>query len=384
MGLLAGIFWVILGVLYIVYKLGEEKSGAGKAGGLGCVLVFVLFFALFVSIIEYSMDFAVLLFCVGILGFVVYVVAAGIRQVKTDDIKKKEQFEIGIIQGDLPLPTQSQMDEFIEDILSTKDPSPLQMEYRQMYRKARANITTETLDANHFLYMQAAWIYYSRTGADSPERRRIFGHQYLPSKTYFDPSVNRSEEPKIVNYTEAFEGATEKLSVKISPQWMEQPRFFENVASMVDKSTPLTEETLYPLMLKFRVNAQQWEFLWMDDEIRAVRSALYPKVSYVASPLPMRNPQVEEWLKVDAFFVVCLTAVREKRSLTSEEIFPKMLRLYNSLVKEKFTSGKYDFTLLWHGLDAVGRSIGMGGSFFDYPRFLPDSSILPTGKGGDS
>lgn len=380
-----GFLWIILGFLYIVYKFGEEKSGAGKGGGFGCVVVLVLSFYLLSVASEYSAELTAVLFLVLVL---VVLPAWAILSDKYEKYKlhekQEEQFEIRIIRCDLPLPTQSQMEEFIDDILSTKDPSPLQMEYRQMYRKARANITTETLDANHFLYMQAAWIYYSRTGADSPERRRIFGHQYLPSKTYFDPSVNRSEEPKTVNYTEAFEGATEKLTVKISPQWMEQPRFFENVASMVDKSTPLTEETLYPLMLKFRVNAQQWEFLWMDDEIRAVRSALYPKVSYVTSPLPMRNLQVEEWLKVDAFFVVCLTAVREKRSLTSEEIFPKMLRLYNSLVKEKFTSGKYDFTLLWHGLDAVGRSIGMGGSFFDYPRFLPDSSILPPGKGGDS
>lgn len=372
MGILAGIGWVVLGVLYVVYKIGEEEFNLGKLGGIGCVFFVVFFVTLFATIANFSEELAGILAFVGVFSIPIWAFASNKQAKKRQQARQEELFEIRIIRNDLPMPTLSQMTEFIDDILYTEEPSQQQLEYRVMLRKAEANTTTPPLDANHFRDMQAAWIYYSKNGIHSQERKRIFGDRELSEMKFFELSANNSEESEVISYTEVFRKAVEQLAVKIKLQWLNQPKFFRKVRGMIDKSIPLTEETLYPIMLESYNKSSDWTLHWMQDDVIAVRVSLLPKIVHVLAQIPMARKEQDEWLKVEEFQVTCLPAIREKRNLSSEEIFPALLKTYNGLLDKDFACQpqKYNFVALWNGLNSVGKAIGKEGSFFDYPKYI--------------
>ena len=86
----------------------------------------------------------------------------------------------------------------------------------------------------------------------------------------------------------------------------------------------------------------------------------------------MNVKQREEWLKVTDLRLACLPAVQTKHIMTNEEAFPILLNAYNKLLDTEFGSAspKYNFTLLWHGLNAVGKAAGKDVSFLNYPKYI--------------
>ena len=371
MAILASIGWIVLGVLYIVYKIGEEKLNLGKSGGIGCVFFAVLFITLFATIANFSEELAGALILAGIFSIPIWALVSSRREKRLQQEKQKELFEIRIIRNGLPMPTHSQMAKFIEDIHEAEEPSKQQLEYREMLRKAEANMPTTPLDANHFKDMQAAWIYYSNNDTHSPERRRIFGEQDLSSKTFFDPSIDRSKQAKTVSHIEIFSEATSNLRTRISLKWCDQPAFARKLFRMIDKSIPLTEETLYPLMLESCVRSSDWTLRWMQDEVNAVRIALLPKMMYVLSQTAISMKETKEWLEVEAFQLYCIQAILEKQFIKNEDLFPVLLKIYDDLLEKEFSHQpqKRNFVALWNGLNSAGKAVGKEGSFFDYPKY---------------
>lgn len=189
MGILTGVLWIVAGVAYLLYKFGSEELKGGFLGGVGFVALVAAVIAAFVSVYDLSEALPGFLILMGFVGVIVFVIVANIRQLKPKKLPgTSDDFEIRIIQNDLPMPTDSQMKSFINDIRYTTNPSQLQLEYREMLRRADANLPTVPLGVSHFKYMQAAWIYYSNSDAHTKERERIFGNQDLSKKTFFDPS----------------------------------------------------------------------------------------------------------------------------------------------------------------------------------------------------
>ena len=372
MGILASVGWVVLGVLYVVYKIGEEELNLGKLGGIGCVFFVVLFVTLFATIANFSEELAAALVLAGLLSIPIWVLVSSKRAKRLQREKQEELFEIQVIRNDLPMPTRSQMEKFIDDIRYAEEPSKQQLEYREMLRKAEANIATTPLDTNHFKDMQAAWIYYSNNGTNSPERRRIFGEQDLSSKTYFDPSVDRSNQTKTVSHIDIFKEAISSLPVTISSKWCDQPSFARKLFRLIDKSVPLTEETVYPLMLESCIRSSDWTLRWMQDEVNAMRIALLPKMIHVLSQTAISMKEMKEWLEVEAFQLCCLQAIQEKRFFKNEDLFPVLLKIYNDLLKKEFSHQpqKHNFVALWNGLNSVGKAVGKESSFFDYPKYI--------------
>lgn len=368
------IFWawlVAAVILCVLYKAGEEWLGLGKAGGVTFVILAALFIAVFHSIAGFSMNLVVELFFGGICAIIAGVILSEKRKKKLAKQKQYEQFEIRIIRNDLPMPASSQMASFIEDFRSTRQPSPQQWEYLQMLRKTDAGMETQPLDANHFKDMQAAWIYYSRTGILSPERKRIFGDQPLSEKQFFSPLADRTDEREVVSYADEFKKGVKNLSVQISDKWYEQPRFAQGIAKLVDESVPLSDEVLYPLMLESCDRSIDLSTFWMREDVAKVCGVLRPKMVHVLS-LPMNWNQEKEWLGIEAFQIALLPMMQQGKLLKSEDVFPVLYKIYTEALLKDFTrqSEKHNFVLLWHGLNAVGKAVGKNASFLNYPKYI--------------
>lgn len=384
MGLLAGMGWIIFGICYILYKIGEEELDGGIMGGVLAILIPIVIFAatygagvLFTDIFG-EIDGGIIL-SFTIIGILIVL---GIIAHKNDSRMKKEserckaeQEEIRKIRETLPEPTRSQMESFLYYIQTREEPSQQQQIYQDLLRDAESKEFVWPLDTTRFKDMQSAWVYYFKTESSnsvntpfSRERVRIFGNQEIASQTFFDPSVDRSNELVSGYSTDLFTKLIARLPTKISSSWCNRPKFAKKVFKMIEDSVSLTEETLYPLMLE----SYNSSIGWMDSETDAVWATLYPKVVYVLAMTSMNVKQREEWLKVTDLRLACLPAVQTKHIMTNEEVFPILLNVYNKLLDTEFGSAspKYSFTLLWHGLNAVGKAAGKDVSFLNYPKYI--------------
>lgn len=384
MGLLAGIGWIIFGICYILYKIGEEELDGGIVGGVLAILIpiailiatygaGVLFTDIFGEIdggIILSFTIIGILIVLGIIAHI-----NDSKMKKESERCKAEQEEIRKIRETLPEPTRSQMKRFLYYIQTIEEPSQQQQIYQDLLRDAESKEFVWPLDATRFKDMQSAWVYYFKTessnSANTPfsrERVRIFGNQEIASQTFFDPSVDRSNELVSGYSTDLFTKLVARLPTKISSSWCNRPKFAKKVFKMIEDSVSLTEETLYPLMLE----SYNSSIGWMDSETDAVWATLYPKVVYVLAMTSMNVKQREEWLKVTDLRLACLPAVQTKHIMTNEEVFPILLNVYNKLLDTEFGSAspKYSFTLLWHGLNAVGKAAGKDVSFLNYPKYI--------------
>lgn len=384
MGLLAGIGWIIFGICYILYKIGEEELDGGIVGGVLAILIPIAILiatygagVLFTDIFG-EIDGGIIL-SFTIIG--ILIVLGIIAHINDSKMKKEsercnaEQEEIRKIRETLPEPTRSQMKRFLYYIQTIEEPSQQQQIYQDLLRDAESKEFVWPLDATCFKDMQSAWVYYFKTessnSANTPfsrERVRIFGNQEIASQTFFDPSVDRSNELVSGYSTDLFTKLAARLPTKISSSWCNRPKFAKKVFKMIEDSVSLTEETLYPLMLE----SYNSSIGWMDSETDAVWATLYPKVVYVLAMTSMNVKQREEWLKVTDLRLACLPAVQTKHIMTNEEVFPILLNVYNKLLDTEFGSAspKYSFTLLWHGLNAVGKAAGKDVSFLNYPKYI--------------
>lgn len=384
MGLLAGIGWIIFGICYILYKIGEEELDGGIVGGVLAILIpiailiatygaGVLFTDIFGEIdggIILSFTIIGILIVLGIIAHI-----NDSKMKKESERCKAEQEEIRKIRETLPEPTRSQMKRFLYYIQTIEEPSQQQQIYQDLLRDTESKEFVWPLDTTRFKDMQSAWVYYFKTessnSANTPfsrERVRIFGNQEIASQTFFDPSVDRSNELVSGYSTDLFTKLIARLPTKISSSWCNRPKFAKKVFKMIEDSVSLTEETLYPLMLE----SYNSSIGWMDSETDAVWATLYPKVVYVLAMTSMNVKQREEWLKVTDLRLACLPAVQTKHIMTNEEVFPILLNVYNKLLDTEFGSAspKYSFTLLWHGLNAVGKAAGKDVSFLNYPKYI--------------
>lgn len=373
-GMIIGAWWLAFGILYFIYKVGEELLGLGKGGGCVFTIVTMVFIALLVSLTE---DFALvgaILLLVGFVSLIAAVILSEKGKKKAEEERQLEQPEIQIIRNTLPMPTASQMASFIEEIRSGSivDLSPQQREYFRMLGRADAGMETQRLDASHFKDMQAAWIYYSKTGIRSHERRRLFGNQNLAYKQYFEPVFDCPDEQRVISYAEEFKKGVENLSAKINEKWCEQPKFAKGFAKMVDESVPISEETLYPLMLESYDRSVPFEKSWMRDDVNDVFSVLYPKMIHILSQILMDRKEEKEWLEIEAFQLRLFPMIQEGKIVKSEELFPILYEVYTEVLLKDYNtqSSRHDFVRLWRGLNAVGKAVGKNASFLNYPKYI--------------
>lgn len=383
MALLGGIIWVIIGIVYIIYKLGEDSGG--KSGGLTVLAIAIGIFS-YIGVVgwigsasENSTDAVVFAY---IMLFAPFFVCAAFAYYK-DKKAKKEQIQVNIekerisaIRTKLPMPTRQQMQDFISYIRSVNNPSMQQKIYRDLIQKADGNECTWPLDTVYFKDMQAAWIYYSREGFYSSDKEWIFGDHDLSEMQFFNPDIPRSDADLPVGSSETFSNLTSRLPVKISSGWCNRPAFAREAFRMIEDGIELTELNLYPLMLQNCDNSHNFETNWMRKEVIGVWASLYPKMVYVTAPTAINRKEREEWLKVEKFQLICIPAIQEKRFLENEELFPAMLDIYNELVEKEFYLRKRNFVLLWYGLNEVGKAVGKDASFMDYPKYSPISKDL--------
>ncbi len=321
MGIVVAIGWIILGIVYVLYK--GKKNEARKR--------------------------------------------------EQDALRDEEKKKINHIMTTLPMPTVSQMQSFIQDL---KDSHPRSAEQEKLFERLNMYAVGEeskTVDADDFKKIQAAWVYYSEQGASNSElRQRLFGEQNIAEKRYFDPSVPRGDEPSYTRNYKALEDELRKVGTKISGGWCLYPKFAKQAFKILESGRGFSEETLYPLMLASYVHPKDWLMHWMQDDLLAVRIALIPKMMHTLSQTSMSYKEKMEWLKIEAFQLACLPVIREKRFWKNEDLFSVLLEIYNDLLAKEFSpqASKYSFVMLWYGLNGVGRAVGKEGSFFDYPKYL--------------
>lgn len=138
---------------------------------------------------EWTIFAVVLLSCVSVVAIV---------HLRKESRNKATQEESAIqnILKDLPMPTVSQFERFIRDLRYECFPSKLQEEYRaRLFDSDLGKMDVEPLGADDFLYMQAAWIYYSKADSNSSLRKYIFGEHGFRDKRFFDPSNDRFGMP---------------------------------------------------------------------------------------------------------------------------------------------------------------------------------------------
>lgn len=396
MGLLVGIVWIVVGVLYIIYKFGEEELDLGKSGGIGCifavvtVFLIVYCFAVFCTEVTRNDAEATLLVwsIIAVLligGFLCYLSSSAQKEERRRETQEEETAILAINET-LPLPTCSQMAQFINEIRTIEKPSEQQQIYRRFLQEADADKRTYPLDAARFKDMQAAWIFCSKNDSKSSRRKYEFGDQDLSEKAYFDPSIDRSREPTTGWDEKSFYMLVKQIPLNLKENWCCQPRFARKVFGMMEESETISAESLYPIMLECYQHPASCETetdaalakVRMRDDLTSVWLSLIPKVIHVLSQVPLSRDEEQEWLKIEDFQAICLPAVSEQRFVKPEELFPEMLKIYNALLSTEFSRQpqKYSFVALWHGLDSVGKAIGKEGSFFDYPKYIVESEEL--------
>lgn len=391
MGLVAIIGWVILGALYVVYKFGEEALDLGGLGGIGCIFSVVMFVFVLYCLAVFSTEITrnateatflawsiIIVLLIVVLGG--YCGSSARKEEEQKEVREEEAAILAIIET-LPSPTCSQMEQFINEIRTIEEPSEQQQIYRQFLQEADANIKTYPLDATRFKDMQAAWILYSKNDSKSSMRMHEFGEQDLSKKTYFDPSVDRSEEPVTGWDEKSFHMIVKQIPLKLKENWCCQPRFARKIFGMIENSETISAESLYPIMLECYKYPASCDTetdaaltkVRMKDDLTTVWLSLIPKVIHALSQIPFSGDEKQEWLKIENFRVICLPIVSEQRFLKPEGLFPEMLKIYNNLLNTEFSRQpqKYSFVTLWHGLNSVGKAVGKEDSFFDYPKFIP-------------
>ena len=159
---------------------------------------------------------------------------------------------------------------------------------------------------------------------------------------------------------------------KINEKWCEQPKFAKGFAKMVDESVPISEETLYPLMLESYDRSVPFEKSWMRDDVNDVFSVLYPKMIHILSQILMDRKEEKEWLEIEAFQLRLFPMIQEGKIVKSEELFPILYEVYTEVLLKDYNtqSSRHDFVRLWRGLNAVGKAVGKSASFLNYPKYI--------------
>lgn len=394
MGILVGMGWIVLGVLYVIYKFGEEELSLGKSGGIGCVFAIIAGFLLLggfagICIAVTDNDAEASLLAWGIIipilaAWILYCHKSSAQKEREQEQWHRELSECADISKTLPLPTRSQMAQFIDEIRNTEEPSEQQQIYRRMLQDADSNMQTPPIDAMRFKDMQAAWIYYSQNDSKSSQRKHEFGEQNLAAKLYFDPAIDRTGEPVTGRDMATFWELVKRIPLELKENWCLQPMFARKVFGMIEESIPISAETLYPVMLEAYRHPATTEseisfshsMTQMECDLEKTWNSLIFKRSYVLAQVSIPQKEAQEWQKVEEFRLAIIPAIQEKQALTNEALFPVMLRIYNSLLEEDYLNNprKYDFERLWHGLNSVGKAVGKEGSFFDYPRYVIEFS----------
>lgn len=391
MELLAGIGIIVFGIVYMLYRLGKDEFDGNTWGGILFVLIpiaLISVFALFGGVMQLSFRFlglwggAIVGFtCVGL--FIARWIKANKKDRKEEADRQqsyKELSECVAIAKTLPLPTCSQMNQFIHEIRHIENPSQQQQSFRRRLQSADANIHTNPVDASCFKETQSGWIYFSKHNSNSSFRKETFGDQDLSKMTYLDPSINRTGEPVTGQDCETFQKLVQQIPLKLKGSWCCHPSFARRVFSHIEKTSSLSAEDLYLFMFDAYTHPESGLSESAAADIKAeraydlavVQDFLRPKVRYALSEIPFSREEKQEWLKNDDFYHACIPAVKEQRFLSAKELFPQMLQIYNNLPNADSSSKtpEYLFVTLWYGLDNVGRCVGKPGDFFDFPKYI--------------
>lgn len=275
MTLVASILWIAGGILYIFYKFGEEVFES-KVGGIGCVSVAIVTVAI-IAMIADALDGSAAEEYVAIAISISFLCGLPIwiwRSNKKEKREHKELLEIVDIRKGLEMPTHDQLQQFIDYLRNGNGLSCQQEEYKERIQNADKGLPAEPVDAECFVEMQAAWIFYSRPENSKSSRiRHIFGHNKLSEMRFFDPTIPRIGRRAVP--TTVVMSAVNGVSPGLDHRWSQYPKFVSEVSRIIENGESLTKLALYQIMSElWRVTPKNASLWWMNCDIIGMRTAM--------------------------------------------------------------------------------------------------------------